>query len=73
MQTGRRFTYSQLDGMVDDVARGMLAHGVTKGERVAIWGPNSLEWFVVQYATARIGAILVNINPSYRVRNWSLS
>ena len=68
MQTGRRFTYSQLDGMVDDVARGMLAHGVTKGERVAIWGPNSLEWFVVQYATARIGAILVNINPSYRVR-----
>ena len=48
------------------MARGLLARGVARGDRVGIWAPNCAEWFVVQYATARIGAILVNINPAYR-------
>ncbi len=64
--TGRRLTYDQLDAAVEQVARGLLARGVEKGDRVGIWAPNCLEWFLVQFATARIGAILVNINPAYR-------
>ena len=51
---------------MDELARALLASGVGKGERVGIWAPNCAQWTVVQYATARIGAILVNINPSYR-------
>ncbi|HUZ68738.1 MAG TPA: AMP-binding protein [Candidatus Saccharimonadales bacterium] len=61
-----RATYRQLWEQVSLVARGLLAHGVTKGDRVGIWAPNRFEWVVVQFATARIGAILVNINPAYR-------
>ncbi|MCW2568640.1 MAG: yngI [Mycobacterium sp.] len=64
--TGRRWTYTELAADVDAVARGLLALGVAKGERVGIWAPNVAEWVVVQYATARIGAVLVNINPAYR-------
>jgi fatty-acyl-CoA synthase len=64
--TSRRVTYLELDGMVDDVARALLAKEVQVGDRVGIWAPNCLEWMVVQYATARIGAVLVNINPAYR-------
>ncbi|MGN6607857.1 MAG: AMP-binding protein [Jatrophihabitans sp.] len=64
--SGTRLTYSRLDAAVDAVARGLLARGVAKGDRVGIWAPNCVEWFLVQYATARIGAILVNINPAYR-------
>jgi len=64
--TGRRFTYAELDAAVDVLARGLLARGIAKGDRVGIWAPNCAEWFLVQYATARIGAILVNINPAYR-------
>jgi len=64
--TGRRWTYAQLNDDVDAVARGLLAAGVTKGDRVGIWAPNVPEWVLVQYATAKIGAILVNVNPSYR-------
>jgi fatty-acyl-CoA synthase len=63
---GRRLTYSELDAAVEELARALLARGVAKGERVGIWAPNCAEWFLTQYATARIGAILVNINPSYR-------
>ena len=63
---GQRLTYAELDACIDDVAGGLLARGIAKGDRVGIWAPNCLEWFLVQYATARIGAILVNINPSYR-------
>ena len=50
------------------VARGLLAAGIGKGDRVGIWSPNCAEWVFVQYATARVGAILVNINPAYRSR-----
>src|SRR5436309_1626695 len=61
-----RATYQQLWKQVDLAARGLLAKGVQKGDRVGIWSPNRFEWVVTQYATARIGAILVNINPAYK-------
>jgi fatty-acyl-CoA synthase len=64
--TGRRLTYAELGSQVDTVARGLLALGVAKGDRVGIWAPNCVEWVLVQYATAKIGAILVNVNPAYR-------
>ena len=54
------------DAASDDVARGLIAAGVAKGDRVGIWAPNCAEWVLLQYATAKIGAILVNINPAYR-------
>ncbi|MEV0826099.1 AMP-binding protein [Nonomuraea rubra] len=63
---GRRWTYTQLNADVDDLARSLLARGVAKGDRVGIWAPNRAEWVIVQYATAKIGAILVNVNPAYR-------
>jgi fatty-acyl-CoA synthase len=61
-----RLTYTQLDAAVDDLARALLAIGIEKGDRVGIWSPNCAEWVLVQYATARVGAILVNLNPAYR-------
>ncbi|MGO2540221.1 MAG: AMP-binding protein [Specibacter sp.] len=65
--SGRRWSYAQLNDDVDALARGLLAGGVGKGDRVGIWAPNVPEWVLLQYATAKIGAILVNVNPSYRV------
>ncbi|HWC80797.1 MAG TPA: AMP-binding protein [Pseudonocardiaceae bacterium] len=65
--TGKRWTYAELAADVNAVALGLLELGVGKGDRVGIWAPNRSEWTLVQYATAKIGAILVNINPSYRV------
>jgi fatty-acyl-CoA synthase len=64
--TGRRWTYARLRDDVDVLALGLLGSGVAKGDRVGIWAPNVAEWTLLQYATAKIGAILVNINPSYR-------
>ena len=64
--SGRRWTYAQLDADTDDVARGLIAAGVAKGDRVGIWAPNCAEWVLLQYGTAKMGAILVNINPAYR-------
>ncbi|MZD06510.1 AMP-binding protein [Streptomyces sp. SID5785] len=64
--TGRRWTYTELGADVEQLARGLLARGVAKGDRVGIWAVNCAEWVLVQYATARIGAIMVNINPAYR-------
>jgi fatty-acyl-CoA synthase len=61
-----RYTYRQLRDRVDRCARALIALGVAKGERVGIWAPNCVEWTITQFATAKIGAILVNINPSYR-------
>mgnify|MGYP000994551681 CR=1 FL=1 len=63
---GYRATYRQLWDQTSQVARGLMARGVQKGDRVGIWAPNRYEWVVIQYATARIGAILVNINPAYK-------
>ena len=64
----RRLTFAQLTREVDRIARGLLGLGFTKGERIGIWSTNNLEWLLLQLATARIGAILVNINPAYRPR-----
>ncbi len=64
--SGRRWTYRELAADVDAVAAGLLGIGIGKGDRVGIWAPNCAEWTMVQYATAKIGAILVNINPAYR-------
>jgi fatty-acyl-CoA synthase len=66
MASGRRWTYAELNDEVDVLARGLMALGIDRGERVGIWAPNCPEWTMVQYATAKIGAILVNINPAYR-------
>lgn len=63
---GLRLTYREFDAEVDRVALGLLDLGVVKGDRVGIWSPNRAEWVLIQYATARIGAVLVNINPAYR-------
>ena len=64
--TGRRWTYRQLDADTDALARGLLAAGIQARDRVGIWSPNCAEWVLLQFATAKIGAILVNINPAYR-------
>ncbi len=64
---GLRYSYRALKTVVDQGARALLALGVAKGERVGIWAPNCAEWAITQFATSKIGAILVNINPSYRV------
>ncbi|UXY22699.1 AMP-binding protein [Streptomyces cynarae] len=66
VESGRRWTYTEFGAAVDEVALGLLAKGVRKGDRVGIWAVNCPEWVLVQYATARIGAIMVNINPAYR-------
>ncbi len=63
---GIRWTYASFDALVDVVARGLLDLGLVKGDRVGLWSPNYAEWALVQYATAKIGVILVNINPAYR-------
>ena len=63
---GKRWNYTEFVADVDSVAVGMLRSGIAKGDRVGIWAPNCWEWVLVQYATAKIGAILVNINPAYR-------
>ncbi|KPF93656.1 AMP-binding protein [Novosphingobium sp. AAP83] len=63
---GIRWTWAELDAEVDRIATGLLDIGVAKGDRVGIWAPNCAEWTVLQFATARIGAILVTINPAYR-------
>ncbi len=64
--SGRRWSYAELDADVNRVAVALLARGISKGDRVGIWSPNCAEWVLVQYATAKIGAILVNVNPAYR-------
>ena len=63
---GYRATYGELWAETGRAARGLLARGIEKGDRVGIWAPNRYEWVIAQYATARIGAILVNINPAYK-------
>jgi fatty-acyl-CoA synthase len=65
--TRERLSWYDLKRRSDDIAAGLLALGVQRGDRVGIWAPNCIEWLLVQFGTARIGAILVNINPAYRV------
>jgi fatty-acyl-CoA synthase len=64
--SGRRWTYAQLNADADALASGLIAAGIAAGDRVGIWSPNCPEWVLLQYATAKMGAILVNINPAYR-------
>jgi len=63
---GYRATYRQLWEQVEAVARGLMAYGIRRGDRVGIWSPNRYEWALIQFATARVGAIMVNVNPSYK-------
>jgi len=63
---GLRWTYAAFGAEVDRLAKALLAIGLTKGDRVGIWAPNCAQWTVVQFATAKVGLILVNINPAYR-------
>ena len=63
-----RLNYAQLQAAIKILARGLLAMGFKKGDRIGIWSANNIEWLLVQMATAYIGAILVNINPAYRSR-----
>jgi fatty-acyl-CoA synthase len=66
-QQGIRLSYAELDAQVDELARALMASGLEPGDRVGIWSPNRVEWALAQYATAKAGIILVNINPAYRV------
>ena len=61
-----RATYQELWDQVEEVSNSLLAYGIQKGDRVGIWAPNRFEWVLVQFATARVGAIMVNINPAYK-------
>ena len=70
---GIRWTYRQLKQEVDAVAAGFLALGLQPGERVGIWAPNTWEWVVTQFATAKAGLILVNVNPAYRLAELDCS
>ncbi|MCW2848522.1 MAG: AMP-binding protein [Marmoricola sp.] len=69
--TGRRWTYAELDRDVNSLARGLIGAGIAKGDRVGIWAPNCAEWTITQYACAKAGAILVNVNPAYRTHEFS--
>lgn len=62
-----RYTWTELAEAVDRCARGLLALGLQAGERVGIWSPNNAQWCITQFATAKIGVVLVNINPAYRL------
>ncbi|GII96655.1 AMP-binding protein [Sinosporangium siamense] len=68
VSTGRRWTYAEFDADVNRLALGLIDRGLAKGDRVGIWSPNCAEWMLVQYATAKAGLILVNINPAYTAR-----
>ena len=68
---GVRYTYAELNDRVDGVAMGLLSYGLERGDRVGIWSPNYAEWALVQYATAKLGVVLVNINPAYRTHELS--
>src|SRR4029434_3948078 len=65
-QLGRRWTWQQLAADVDATARGLLALGIKRGEHVSLWSPNVPQWVLLQFGAARMGAVLVNINPAYR-------
>ncbi|HEY1359447.1 MAG TPA: AMP-binding protein [Thermoleophilaceae bacterium] len=62
----RRFTWAEFNQAVDSLARGLIGLGLEKGDRLGVWSPNRYEWALVQYATAKAGVILVNVNPAYR-------
>ncbi|MDA8318952.1 MAG: AMP-binding protein, partial [Actinomycetota bacterium] len=69
--SGQRWTYAAFDADTDTLAAGLIATGIGVGDRVGIWAPNCAEWVLLQYATAKAGIILVNINPAYRSHELS--
>lgn len=69
--TGRRWTWRELDHAVDQVARGLIAAGIGAGDRIGMWAPNCAEWTITQLAAAKAGAVLVNVNPSYRTHEFA--
>jgi len=70
---GRRLNYRELSVGVDELARGLLGSGFSRGDRIGIWSTNNIEWLLLQMAAARIGTVLVNINPAYRLRELAYS
>ncbi|BBY64913.1 AMP-binding protein [Mycolicibacterium helvum] len=68
LKQGSRYTYAELESEIRLFARALMALGIDKGDRVGIWAPNCAQWVISQFATAAIGAILVNINPAYRTQ-----
>ena len=64
----RRLTYGELARAIDELARGLSGYGFARGDRVGVWSTNNIEWLLLQMATARLGVVLVNINPAYRPR-----
>src|SRR4051812_32851988 len=66
VEHGQRFTYAEFRAECDRVAKGLIALGIQKGDHIGIWATNYAEWVVAQFATAKIGAVLVTVNPSYR-------
>ncbi|MFZ2015986.1 MAG: AMP-binding protein [Nocardioides sp.] len=71
LATGSRWTWREFDHDVDRLARGLIAAGIDQGDRVGIWAPNSARWTITQYAAAKAGAILVNVNPAYRTHEFA--
>ena len=69
--SGRRWTYRELNHDVDLFARGLIAGGLAKGDRIGVWAPSCAEWTIAQLATAKVGAILVNVNPAYRTHEFT--
>jgi len=69
--SGRRWTWREFDHAVDEVARGLIGLGLAQGDRVGMWAPNCAEWTIVQFAAAKAGAVLVNVNPSYRTHEFA--
>jgi fatty-acyl-CoA synthase len=64
--SGRRWTWREFDHAVNEIARGLIALGIEQGDRIGMWAPNCAEWTITQFASAKVGAVLVNVNPSYR-------
>jgi fatty-acyl-CoA synthase len=69
--SGRRWTWREFDHAVDEAARGLIGLGIAKGDRIGMWAPNCAEWTIIQFAAAKAGAILVNVNPSYRTHEFA--
>ncbi|VXC03809.1 AMP-binding protein [Nocardioides sp. AX2bis] len=71
--SGRRWTWTELDAAVDALARGLIGAGLERGDRVGMWAPNCAEWTIAQYATAKTGVVLVNVNPAYRTHELAFA
>ncbi len=66
LHQGKRYTYRELQRELNRAAKGFIALGLKKGDRLAIWATNIAEWIITQFATAKVGIVMVNINPAYR-------